>query len=255
MSPILRCTVHPSIVKDGAGAGAWAASTALAMHEQGMEGLPSIFAFEPEGRKAIAGLGEDWHFLRQYFKLYPTCRWTHAPVESVMRLRAEHGFSAGDVAGIEVESFAETGTLMTFPPRDSDGAQYCLPWAVAAALVDGELGVAQVLPSRLADPAIVALGRLVSFAPAADLQARFPRECLARVSVTLKDGRRLAGTTTGARGDYTDPASDRELDEKFMRLAEPALGARRARDLGEIVDTLDRRPAAELLELLGEGVG
>jgi 2-methylcitrate dehydratase PrpD len=255
VSPILRCTEHPSIVKDGAGAGAWAAATALAMHEQGLEGLPSIFRYEAEGRRAITGIGDDWHFLRQYFKLYPTCRWTHAPVESVVRLRKEHGFSARDVARIEVESFAETGTLMTFPPRDSDGAQYCLPWAVAAVLVDGELGVEQVLPGRLTDREIVALGRLVSFVPAADLQARFPRECLARVTVTLRDGRKLSGPTTGARGDFTDPASDRQLDDKYMRLVEPALGARRARQIAETVDTLERRPAGDLLELLGERAG
>lgn len=252
MSPILRCTAHPSIVKDGAGAGAWAAATALALHEQGLAGLPSVLSYEPQGRSALAGLGKDWHFLRQYFKLYPTCRWTHAPVEAVARLKAEHGFSSSDVVGIEVESFAETGTLMSYPPRDSDGAQYCLPWTVAAALVDGELGVPQVLPERLGDATILSLGRRVTFRPAADLQARFPRECLARVAVTLRDGRRIEGPTTGARGDWTDPVSDAELDDKYMRLAEPTLGARRAREIAEVVDSLDRRPARELLDLLVE---
>ncbi len=58
MSPILRCTVHPSIVKDGAGAGAWAAAMALAMHGQGMTGLPSLFVDEPKGREHIASLGK-----------------------------------------------------------------------------------------------------------------------------------------------------------------------------------------------------
>jgi 2-methylcitrate dehydratase PrpD len=253
MSPILRCTVHPSIVKDGAGAGAWAAAMALAMHGLGMHGLPSLFVDEPKGREQTGTLGSDWVMLRQYFKLYPTCRWTHAPVEGLVRLRAEHGFSAVDVARIEVESFTETSTLMTFPPEDSDGAQYCLPWALAAMLVDGTLGVDQVVPPRLSDPAIIALGRKVSFAPAEDLQARFPAECLARVTVHLRDGRKLAGPTMGARGDYTDPASPAELDAKFVRLAEPTLGPAACRTLGDVLDTLDRRPATDLLALLGDG--
>ena len=51
VSPMLRCTVHPSIVKDGAGAGAWAAGMALAMHAQGMSGLPSLFQDEALGRE------------------------------------------------------------------------------------------------------------------------------------------------------------------------------------------------------------
>ena len=253
MSPILRCTVHPSIVKDGAGAGAWAAAMALAMHGQGMTGLPSLFVDQPKGREHIASLGSVWVMLRQYFKLYPTCRWTHAPVEAMVGLCKEHGFSARDVKQVEVESFSETGTLMTFPPKDSDGAQYCLPWAVAAMLVDGELGVDQVLPARLSDPGILAMGRRVSFVAAPDLQARFPRECLARVTVVLDGGTRLSSPTTGARGDYTDPASDKELDDKFARLATPTLGAAACRRLGDVLDSLDQRPSADLLDLLSAG--
>jgi len=143
---------------------------------------------------------------------------------------------------------------MTFPPKDSDGAQYCLPWAVAAILVDGVLGVDQVVPPRLTDPTIIALGKKVAFVPAPDLDARFPAECLARVTVHLNDGRVLAGSTVGARGDYTDPASDAELDAKFTRLAERSLGVETARHLGEVIETLEQRPAADLLALLGKRV-
>ncbi len=253
MAPILRCTVHPSIVKDGAGAGALSAALALAMHAEALRGLPSLFAYEPKGREQAATFGTDWLILKQYFKLYPTCRWTHAPVEGVARLRAEHGFGPADVERVEVESFAETATLMTFPPVDSDGAQYCLPWAVAAVLVDGVLGLDQVLPGRLGDPEIVAMGRRVVFQQADDLQARFPAECLARVRVVLKDGRTLAGPTLGARGDHTDPASDGEMNAKFSRLAGRTLGEAAARKLGGVIDTLERRPAAELLTLLDPG--
>ena len=120
-------------------------------------------------------------------------------------------------------------------------------------LVDGELGLDQVLPGRLGDPAIVAMGRRVVFRQADDLQARFPAECLARVRVFLKNGRTLAGPTLGARGDWTDPASDEELDGKFGRLAARTLGERAARKLGEVLDTLDGRPAADLLALLVPG--
>jgi len=250
MSPILRCTASPSIVKDGAGAGAWAAAMALAMQRHGLSGLPSLFAAESAGREQAATLGDDWMILRQYFKLSPTCRWTHPPVEAVVRLRTEHGFQPGDIERIEVETFEEAGSLMSFPPADSDGAQYNLPWAVAAVLVDGTLGVEQILPQKLTDPDILALGRRVTVRTAADIQSRFPAECLARVSVILRNGRRLSSPTTGARGDYTDPASDEELGEKFSRLAGRALGAKACAKLARVLDTIEERPARDLLRLL-----
>jgi 2-methylcitrate dehydratase PrpD len=128
MAPILRCTVHPSIVKDGAGAGALSAAMALAMHAQDLHGLPSLFTYEAKGREQAATFGTDWLIQKQYFKLYPTCRWTHAPVEGVVRLRAEHGFGPADIERVEVESFAETATLMTF--RLGTRCAHGLPWAV-----------------------------------------------------------------------------------------------------------------------------
>jgi 2-methylcitrate dehydratase PrpD len=224
---------------------------ALALHQCGMRGLPSLFVDEPAGRKQILGFGEDWLILRQYFKLYPTCRWTHAPVEAAVRLHAAHGFAADQIDRIVVESFDETATLMKFPPEDSDGAQYCLPWAMAAMLVDGELGVPQILPARLTDPRILDLGRRVSVRPAPDIQARFPAECLARVTISLKDGRTFSRPTAGARGDWTDPASDAEMHDKFMRLTVPAIGEPAALELSAVLDTLEDRTASDLLGLLG----
>lgn len=255
MSPILRCTANPSIVKDGAAAGAWAAAIALAMEENGMTGLPSLFVDEPLGRRQIASFGQDWMILRQYFKLYPTCRWTHPPVEGLAALQREHGFQPREVESIEVESFAEAGTLMRFPPEHSDGAQYCLPWAVAAMLVDEKLGVGQILPSRFSDQRILDLGRRVSFRAAPDIQARFPEECLARVTVALRDGRRFTGPTVGARGDHTNPAADEEMEDKFTRLVAGSLGERACRILRGTIDSLERRPARDLLDLLGRGKG
>ena len=112
------------------------------------------------------------------------------------------------------------------------------------------LGLDQVLPGRLADPAILEMGRRVVFRQADDLQARFPDECLARVRVFLRNGRTLTGPTLGARGDWKNPASDEELESKFDRLASRTLGDSAAKNLGQVIDTIDRRPAADLLSLL-----
>ena len=251
IAPILRCTRYPSIVKDGAGAGAWAAAMALAMQACGMDGLPSLLTSEPQGQQEVTSLGEDWIILRQYFKPYPTCRWTQPVVEGALHLQREHRFRPEDIERIEVETFEEGTTITRFPPEHSDGAQYCTPWAVAAMLVDGELGVDQIHPDRLSDPAILELGRRVHIRVAQDIQARFPEECLARVTIELKDGRKLAGPTLGARGDYTDPLSDEEMDEKFEALVVRTLGQAKCAQLKAVLDSLEERSADDLLAELG----
>jgi 2-methylcitrate dehydratase PrpD len=248
--PMLRCTDHPSIVKDAAGPGAWAAGMALAMGREALPGLPSLLTEEPCGREQAATVGEDWMILRQYFKPYPVCRWTQPVVEGLRLLRDEHGFTWQDIEGIEVETFANAANLMHFPPTHSDAAQYSLPWAVAVFAVDGEIGVRQVHPDRLDDLRVLDIGRRITTCVADDLQARFPAEALARTTVRLKDGRVLRGLTLGARGDYTNPLSDEELDAKALGLLRAGLGETRADNVRELLDGLEECPAHDLLHAL-----
>ena len=252
MAPMLRCTTAPSVLKDAAAPGAWAAAMALSMHGNGMAGPPSLFAAEPAGRELMTDLGTDWMILRQYFKPWPTCRWTQPAAEGALLLRQQHGFSHDEIERVDVETFDVGADLAAFPPRHSDGAQYSTPWAVAAALVDGELGVGQVHPDRLSDPAILGLGARVRTHVAPDIQERFPEECLARVAITLTDGSRFGSPTMSARGDHTAPLSPDEIASKFDELVVPTLGRNARDELVDVLDSLDRRPASDLIELLRE---
>ena len=250
MSPMMRCVASPSTVKDSAAAGAWAAATAVAMHGAGLRGLPSLFEAEDAGREEIATLGREWLIRLQYFKPYPVCRWAQPAVEGTLALQRKHRLTHHEISSIVVETFEEGAALTAFPPQDTDAAQYSMPWAVAAAAVDGALGVPQVHPSRLGDPEILDLGGRMEAVVAEDLDARFPEECLARVTVRTEDGRVLRGETLAARGDHAEPLSEEELNAKYEELTIPSLGREKSRKLADVLDTLDLRQADELVALL-----
>jgi 2-methylcitrate dehydratase PrpD len=249
-SPMLRCTTYPSVVKDAAGPGAWAAGMALAMARENLPGLPSLLTVQAEGKRQIATVGDDWMIMRQYFKPYPVCRWAQPVVEGIRALRSEVEFGWQEIESIEVETFANASGLMHWPPKHSDAAQYSLPWAVAIFVVDGELGIEQVSPSRLDDPRVLDVGSRIRTRIADDIEARFPEEALARTVVKLRSGRVLESPTLSARGDYTDPLSDDEMNEKAMRLLTAGLGNQHSHAVYEILDTLHQRPASSLIEAL-----
>ena len=250
ISPMLRCTDHPSIVKDAAGPGAWAAGMALALGREGLDGLPSLLTATAQGRELAATVGEDWMIMRQYFKPYPVCRWAQPVVEGLRFLRRDADFTWEQIERIEVETFANAVNLNHFPPNHSDGAQYSLPWAVAVYAVDGALGVAQVDPSRLDDRRVLQTGERIVARVADDLEARFPAEALARTTVTLTDGRVLNGPTLGARGDYTDPLSDEEMNAKAVELLTVGLGELRCEEVLSALNGLDDGPIQRLLQVL-----
>ncbi len=250
ISPMMRVIDSPSSVKDSAAAGALAAATALSMDAVGLSGPPSLLQAESYASEQLATLGNVWLILQQYIKPYPTCRWAQPAVEAVLTLQKKYDFSSREVDRIRVETFDAGARLTRFPPRHSDDAQYSTPWAVAAALVDGELGLRQVHPNRLKDPEILRIGAKVSICEAEDLEARFPNECLARIEVELRDGRSFHCPTIAARGDWDNPLSEEELDRKFTGAAEPVLGAQRCGRLAELIDSLEEHGSAGLLELV-----
>jgi 2-methylcitrate dehydratase PrpD len=250
MSPMLRCTRHPAAVKDGAAAGAWAAAMAMEMVGHGFGGLPSLLTAEPSASKQMASFGKEWIILRQYFKPYPTCRWTHPVIEAVAALKAEHHFDADQIDAVKIETFREAMTLDSFPPADTHTAQYSMPWAVAAFLVDGSLGVQQVHTDKLTDKRILELGRKIKMVFAQDIQDRFPQQCLARVTVTLKGGERFVSPTTAARGDPETPLTDEQLDSKFNENVTRIAGADKCIMIGNLIADLENHTTDELLELL-----
>jgi len=243
---ILRACDDPSMVKDGSGWGAQVGVTAALLARDGFTGAPALTV---EG--AVAG--EHWHDLRrrwrireQYFKPYPVCRWAQPAIEAALSLQRAYAFDADDVTGIAIESFREAIDLgsQCAHPVSTDEAQYSLPQPVAAALVFGRLGAAEVTPPRLADPRVARLIDATTLVETHELSRKFPVERWARVRVTLRDGSTLASEPTRDRGNPDNPLSEGELRDKYRSLAVPVLGRERAAVIETAVDALTTDAAA-----------
>jgi len=250
MSPMIRCTSHPCALKDGAAGGALAAAVALEMVSSGFNGLPSILTSEEKGRQSICSLNNEWLILKQYFKPYPTCRWTHPALEAAVHLQKEFGFTHDEIEKIEVYTFAEAMSLMKFPPRTTHEAQYSLPWSVAAVLVDSELGIKQVQEDKLKDSKIINLGGRVSAVHDPSLQKVFPEKCLQRVTIVLKSGKVLESPAIAASGDYDKPISEERLNEKFTENLTGAVGVQKSAELFNLTENLEKYNADDLVSYI-----
>jgi 2-methylcitrate dehydratase PrpD len=231
LSPIERCLGTPAMTKDAIGWGAYAGTSAAYLAARGFTGNPSLLS-DPANRDLVEDLGTKWRVMDLYFKAYPCCRWAQPGVEAVVSLQREHAFSVSELAGIVLHTFREATLLQQTPPRNTEEAQYHLFWAVAAMLVYGTVGPAQVSDQAMGDSRLVELLPRMRAVIEPDLQARFPAEALGWVEITLTDGSVLRSGEFTARGDAHAPLSDEEVKEKFSRLAEPVL----REGTGEIID-------------------
>jgi 2-methylcitrate dehydratase PrpD len=227
-SQMMRVIDHPTMLKDGSGWGAMAGVSAGFMAAGGFTGAPAITV---EGRD-VAGLWQDlgnrWRILETYFKPHAICRWAQPAMEGAVKISGEQHLAPENIQRVVVETFYEATCLNHPHPKDTEEAQYSLPFPLAATLIHGNLGHRQLVGDALHDPRVLELADKVELVSVDDLNNRFPAERLARVSVYTTDGSVHHSGMVAPRGDPESPWSDADFEGKYRWLAEGLLEPDRA---------------------------
>ena len=194
---------------------------------------------------ALADLGARWEILDTGItvKLYPSCAGTHPSLDATLDLRREAGITADDVERVDIDVDSITPTVLIYD-RPSSGLEgkFSMAFCAAAALVHGHVGIGTFEDAALRDARVAALMPRVTMKVDPSLDGVAPPLTQARVAITLKDGRVLSRQASGARGYPANPASDAELETKFLACARRALpddAAGRALSLLREIERLD----------------
>ena len=181
-------------------------------------------------------LGDDFHITRMTFKNHACCGHTFAAIDGAQTLQAQLGVRPDDIARIEIGSYRASKEVSGVEnPQTAAEGRFSLKYVVATALTHGNVRLAAFTPERLHDAATRALMAKIETCIDPELDASFPRQRAARVTLTITDGRRVTHLQPTRKGDPDMPLTDAELEEKFTELAVPVLGeARSARLLGQL---------------------
>jgi len=167
----------------------------------------------------LAGLGETWHLMQNYFKLHSCCRYNHGTLDALDRIAAREGLPEPDaIESIRVRTYHLAAELSDPAPRNTLAAKFSVPFAVATRIVNGHSRLASFTWDAVRDPRVLALAARVALSEDASMSARLPAERPAWVEISTRDGRRLAAEVGVNRGDDADPYSRAELRGKFLDL-------------------------------------
>lgn len=243
--PMMRAIKHPTMVKDSSAWGAQAGVSAAFLASEGFTGAPVDLLISPQ---ETHDLGGRWRILEQYFKPYPVCRWSHPAIQAGLSLTAGKGLVADDIREIEVITFDAATRLLTSAPRDTEEAQYSLPFALASSLIHGELAAEHILaPQR--EPGTLRLAQKIRLTASESMSEEFPAIRRAQVKITYKDGQTLSSKPVEAEGDPESPLSDDTLLAKFYRNA-GRLGPERSTAIAEMTLSETNSPLEDLTDLL-----
>ena len=114
-------------------------------------------------------------------------------------------------------------------PKTRETADHSLPYIFARALVDGPIRVSSFSDEAVRDPTLRPLMAKIKVIPDDAVEALLPAKTLIRVEATAIGGARHSVEIINPLGHPDNPMQDRDIEEKFLALAEPVLGKARCR--------------------------
>ncbi len=184
-------------------------------------------------------------------KFWPAEYHSQSAIDAALQLREEtdagtrvarlriHSFDAAvDIIGSEPEKWH---------PTTRETADHSMPYCVAVALLDGEVGLEQFSEERIGRGDVHALMQRITVERDRALTARYPEGIPNRLEVLLQSGTRLEREVTYPRGHARNPMTDAEVSAKYRAMARQYLPEDRLAALEGRVWRLEETTAADLL--------
>jgi len=239
---------------------------AVALAKRGFTGPRGLFEGPKGLEQALGGPIEvDWddpslEFVSQtVLKKYESLIHGQPVLEAVLDMRRTHGLLPEEVEHVRCDIFQAGFDLAgggSYGSKDhpwtKEQGEYNLKYLISAALLEGQVGPAQLDSQRIRSPEAQAMVARIEVHPDAGLTARFPKELAARISIHTRDGRVLVKEHLGYEGGIDTPLSWERTVEKFHWLSEAFADEGLRQRLIEAVQTLDERPVSQLMSLLAQ---
>lgn len=196
-----------------------------------------------DAEKMLTGWAEPWEIAAESIglKQFPCCGSTHPAIMMALALRAEERPEIDAIRRIEIlphgRRLRHTDTPLPETPLE---AKFSVQYAVARALVDGAVRLADFEGEAHADPRIRALLARTDARAHADMADDSPQQWGAEVILHMADGRRLSRRVDDMVGrGGANPMSEDELWAKFNDCAARSLPREQIAPLFERLQTID----------------
>ena len=205
-----------------------------AHHFYEADGWVKIFIQDGSAEIPPLDFGVNWELAGNGYKLYASCRGTHASIETARQIYPQlKGRTITRIdARVHPMGMVNAGILDPQTPLES---KFSIPHCIVLALSGYGLTDTDFTQQTVDDPAARALLPLLNI-EAVDGQSASS----AFIDVWLEDGEVIHAHTDVYRGHPQNPLSDAELRVKFDALTVPALGAARSAALYDAAAHFER---------------
>jgi 2-methylcitrate dehydratase len=195
---------------------------------------------------------------RTSLKRYVAEGHAQSAIEGMLELKSEHELRASDVRSISVEIFKQADNIVGSGKEAGDKhdvstkeqADHSLPYLLAVALLDGEVGPVQFERGRITSADVQDLLRKVTVDNSWALPHSYPEKVPCLLTVMLNNGKKVVQRKDDWLGFFARPASWHDTLQKFHGLSERHCDRHLRDDIANVVATIDQRMSRDLLALL-----
>jgi 2-methylcitrate dehydratase PrpD len=215
---------------------------------EGRDGFLHGYSRNPIAERLTANLGESFEILHTAVKPHACCRYMQGPIDAILAIMSEHRIEASQIRQIEIAVLEAGWGIVAEPrarkysPESVVDTQFSMPFGAAVAAIDGLAGLEQFTLEKARSPKIRELMNKVALVKDPRIEANFPQEWAARVTIEVENGQRWEKFVRYPKGDPENPLTWDEMAAKFRTLAGNVLSSERCDQI--IAAVSSAKPAA-----------
>lgn len=192
---------------------------------EGKDGLLHAYSYldHYDGKYLTDGLGKDWIFASSSIKVYPCCRYSGGHLDACLDIVAKYHPDPEQIAKINIRSSKYTMRLLAeerkWHPKNIVDLQFSMPFQAAIAFRNGQVTVDEFDVKYIDDPLIKRLIANTTVVEDPEFEKRYPEHYSSAVKITMKDGTIYESVIDDPKGDWRNPVTYEDVENKFRSLA------------------------------------
>lgn len=186
---------------------------------------------------------DDFMISHTYIKFWPVEYHAQSAVDAILQLRPQIG-DWKQVEKIDIYTFDAAVDIIgkdpeKYRPTTRETADHSMPYCVAVALIEGDVGLESFDDSHLQNKELIELTNKVKLHRDVSANARYPKGIPNRLIVTLKNGKQFEKEVEFPRGHALNKMSDAEVEKKFRSCAVARYGEEKVAAIVKNTLTMD----------------
>lgn len=169
----------------------------------------------------LGGVDTGFRINDTIVKKYTTCSHTQTAADVAVQIQRQIPQDV-QIADVLVTTNSHTMEVCARPdrwhPKGHKTANLSLPYCVAVALKEGDVGTAQFTEAKIQDPSLHELMQLIRVKEDTGFSEAYPDRSVTAIEVTVRGGKQYSAEASYTTGFPQDPIDETGIEKKFKEL-------------------------------------